>query len=368
MTYSFLNAKFAEMTNEDDMTTYQSTNSDFTELEGQKPRMSIHAVLGFAMSIASVAALSPIFVVRFSCVTCFSIPLIAILATVLNLSALATIKRSEGRLRGKYMAMSGITIAVVYIISLSSIFCVFAFREIREVRQRAQLSDIDVALELFNSQFGGYPPSDAMDEYGLPYCSAMKLCEALMGRDLKGFHPSSRFKRDGTDDSGTHLYDSNTLEIRKGPYIPTETAHAYRLRDLYKNIGPFDGNEYVLCDVYKNVKHIGTRKRVGMPILYYKANTSRTAHDINDPDNPENIYDYKDNHALIGLGVPGKPGQKHPLYENPRIFYEMTRDYNVAKMSKPQRADTFILLSAGKDGLYGTKDDIANFEIGWKPK
>jgi len=32
--------------------------------------------------------------------------------------------------------------------------------------------------------------------------------------------------------------------------------------------------------------------------------------------------------------------------------------------SRPHRADTFILISAGQDGQYGTADDICNFE--WK--
>ena len=66
-----------------------------------------------------------------------------------------------------------------------------------------------------------------------------------------------------------------------------------------------------------------------MPILYYKADTSHTEHDINNPDNPKNIYNYKDNHELLSLGVPWKPNEKHPLFTNPRIFYEMTKDRNV---------------------------------------
>jgi hypothetical protein len=84
---------------------------------------------------------------------------------------------------------------------------------------------------------------------------------------------------------------------------------------------------------------------------------------VNDPNNPDNIYNYKDNHTLLALGVPGKSGVKHPMYEDPKIFYEITRNQ---KTMKPYRADTFILLSAGPDGLYGTKDDIANFEFKWK--
>lgn len=278
---------------------------------------------------------------------------------------------------GDYFVPWGFSVVRVLITILLIIFiCVIILSSIPHrskpyayvVKQKAQLKSIDTALELFNSEFDGYPPSNALDEDGLSYSGAMKLCEAVVGQDLKGFHPKARFRQDGTGDSRNPLYDANTLEVRKGPYIPIESANAYRLKDVYKNTGPFEGNEYMLCDVFKKVKHIKTGKRIGLPILYYKADRSKTAHDVNNPDNPENIYNYKDNHALISLGVPGMPGQKHPLYENPKIFYEMTRDYDVAEMSKPQRADTFILLSAGHDGLYGTKDDVANFEIGWKPE
>ena len=33
-------------------------------------------------------------------------------------------------------------------------------------------------------------------------------------------------------------------------------------------------------------------------------------------------------------------------------------------MPRPYRADSYILISAGYDGLYGTRDDICNFD--WK--
>jgi len=113
---------------------------------------------------------------------------------------------------------------------------------------------------------------------------------------------------------------------------------------------------------------LGDKTQIAILLYSSKADTSKTAHDVNDPNNPENIYDYRDNHALLALGVPGKPGQKHPLYENPKIFYEMSRNYRFTETNKPQRADTYILLSAGQDGLYGTKDDFTNFDFRWKPK
>lgn len=241
------------------------------------------------------------------------------------------------------------------------------------VKQKAHFKSIDDGIELFNTEFDDYPPSDALDEEGIPYCGAMKLSEAVMGRDLLGYHPESVFRSDGTDGKGKVLYPGfyrSGTSTRKGPYLPLDHANAYTLAELYGdgNTGPFEPNHFVLCDVFRRVKHIKTGKKIGLPILYYKVDTSKTTHDVNDPDNPENIYDYRDNHALVNLGIPGKPEQKHPLYENPKIFYEMTRDYDLSKMSKPQRADTFILLSAGHDGLYGTEDDVANFDIRWEPK
>jgi hypothetical protein len=253
-------------------------------------------------------------------------------------------------------------------------------RPVHPTWQQAQFHSIDAALELFNSEFDGYPPSGALDEDGRPYCGAMKLSEAMMGWDLMGFHPDSVFRSDGTDGKGTVLYPEAgvlstedyraNLNMRKGPYLPPDNANAYSLADLYGsgNTGPFTSKHFVLCDVFRRVEHRHIGKRVGMPILYYKANTSKTAHDINDPNNPENIYNYKDNHALLAMGVPGKPGQKHPLFEKPRIFYEMTRDYKVTTQSIPNRQDSYILLSAGKDSLYGTEDDIGNFHMRWKPK
>ena len=243
-----------------------------------------------------------------------------------------------------------------------------------DVKQRAQLKSIDTALELFTSELDKYTPSDAMDEEGVDYCGAMKLSEAVMGRDLMGFHPDSVFRSDGTNGKGKVLYPAplgdyrNNLSIRKGPYLPLDHANAYSLADLYGegNTGPFDPNHFVLCDVFKHFKLRGTRKKVGMPILYYKADTSKPANDVSDPNNPDNIYNYKDNHAFLALGVPGKPGQKHPLYEDPKIFYEIAWDDRANGPSRPHRADTFILLAAGHDGLYGTKDDITNFDLKWK--
>ena len=48
------------------------------------------------------------------------------------------------------------------------------------------------------------------------------------------------------------------------------------------------------------------------------------------------------------------------LFENPEKFYEITRDYRIS-IERPYRAHSYILISAGVDGLYGTGDDVFNF-------
>jgi type II secretory pathway pseudopilin PulG len=257
-------------------------------------------------------------------------------------------------------------------------------RYARDVRQKAQLHSIDTAIELFNSELDGYPPSGATDTTGAQYCGAMKLAEAMVGLDLMGFHPDSAFRSDGkTVGSGgvlINLYDTSTLTARKGPYLQLENANAFKISDLYwengSTIGPFNQDLYVLCDGYNRVTNKSTTKKIGMPILYYKANTAKDEHDLINPNNPDNIYNYLDNEELVALGFPGQPGPdaggpKHDL-SDPKRFYRNTWNdqiYDSAKptFARPYRADSYILISAGWDGNYGTADDICNFEWKFKP-
>ncbi len=231
------------------------------------------------------------------------------------------------------------------------------------VKQTGQLHAIDAAAELFNNELNGYPPSEAVDDANRPYCGAMKLAEATMGRDLSGFHRLSQFRQDGTDPNGKLLYTPQTLADRKGPYLMAEDARAYRLVDVYGkgHTGPFREDAYVLCDIYEKKRPSG--KKTGMPILYYRANVKATAHDVNDPNNPANIYNYRDNQALVELGVPGDSKAVHPLGD-PKRFYLNTESDKPGMRGTPRRADSYILISAGYDGLYGTADDVCNFE--WK--
>ena len=276
-----------------------------------------------------------------------------------------------------------------------------------DVKQKAQFHSIAIALDLFNSEFDGYPNSDATDDEtpAQNYCGAMKLCEALVGQDLKGFNPLSRFRR---SDFGTapcyttpapgmlyppigclaaDVYAEN-VQSRKMS-LQLENANAYQIRDIYRqadilaagftNHAGFDPNTYVLCDSYTRVTNKSTGKKMGMPILYYKADPTKPGYPVpgyspTDVERRNNYtYNIYDNQDLIDMGLPWNPGvYVHPLASGgttdlgvpvdfPKKFYDMTRDPKVTTGDRPVRADSYILISAGYDGEYGTSDDITNF-------
>lgn len=289
---------------------------------------------------------------------------------------LGVVKKRGGGLESHRSFLTGFTIVelltvmsiIVILITLLVPSLNMAKRFATKVKQRNQFHSIDVALEIFHAEHDGYPDSDELDEAGVPYCGALRLCEAMLGQDLLGFHPDSRFRADGMGGvPPVDLYPPNpftaNLRARDGLYLKLEEANAYKLKNLYGTgaTAPFNEEIFVLCDVYRRVRNIQTGRGVGMPVLYYKANTSKTAHDLGNPDNLENIYDYKDNIDLVMLGKPWDPTGTPPPLSRPLRFYEITLNDKITAMDRSYRSDSFILISAGFDGEYGTRDDIFNF-------
>ena len=257
------------------------------------------------------------------------------------------------------------------------------------VKQNAQFNAIRAALELFRTESGGeYPESSASDSTDAPYCGAMKLCEAMMGQDLLGYHPQSRFLVSSSfTSSSNQLYRllqtdprfTSNLKERKGPYLETDKVSAHMLTDIYptSGLGVFTGQSgqmYVLSDVYKRTANLGTgqESKVGMPVLYYRADVSGMKHDPNAPnatplptrtDNGGYIYNNWDNQELLDLGMPG--GGTHQL-AGPNgsglNFYQYITNPQITMAKRPYKPDSYILISAGWDGEYGTKDDIADFQ------
>lgn len=253
----------------------------------------------------------------------------------------------------------------------------------KETKQKSQFAAIEQALLAFRSDYGDYPPSGQRDETptnsAVHYCGAQKLAEALLGLDLLGFHPRSGWRADGYDASGTEWsYDpdevrgDDSLYERVGPYLELTSANAFTLNDFFGvgNTAPLRADRFVLCDSFGAKKVTlpqpdGTTTVVnaGTPILYYKANTYSKIHKPAPGQIP--IYGYADNIFLIGLNPlnldKGRLGDNYGFYQ---AFYDFITDPKILDTTNrlwPYRADSYILISAGADGLYGTSDDITNF-------
>jgi len=270
-------------------------------------------------------------------------------------------------------------------------------RYARGVTQKGQFHNIENALELFLIDHGQYPDSATVDtdDPVLPYCGAMKMCEAVMGQDGFGFHPDSKFYASGltvtgapakTDPDPEKLYldlgadmtdpaNKANLRERKSYLQPSADKMELHKIDEYflaGNYGQYPANCAVIADVFKSNDNSVTGEKIGLPVLYYRANVSKMEHDANGLDPAtytphSNTYDFYDNQYLVNLFELKTTGAltsiDHQLY-NPDVFYRVTLDKksNTIGFDQPYRKDSYILISAGFDGLYGTRDDICNFK------
>ncbi len=171
------------------------------------------------------------------------------------------------------------------------------------------------------------------------------------------------------------------------PNAPEEEREKYRLdaaRDKdHKEIGM-----PVFLDAYKQ------------PVLYYRANKTQTNAVNLDPTYKNKdligVYDPYDNSYYTGLETlpagqaptepdkaidlgavlpPGQDGFIHPLSQlgsmqnvnklgqnfEENTFQGFIRDKNVTVRVWPHNPDSYLLISAGPDHMYGTEDDITNF-------
>jgi prepilin-type N-terminal cleavage/methylation domain-containing protein len=245
----------------------------------------------------------------------------------------------------------------------------------KEAQQKSQLTKIGLALTAFRNDYGDYPPSYWMLPLGTPgapgpmdYCGAQQLTEALLGRDLLGFHPKSTWSATDLTFYPPPPIPTQNLDERRGPYLELATTSAFKLGDLYgaalasTQLPP---STFVICDSY-GVKKVtlasGETVKAGTPILYYRANTASKT--IDPAVLPHlRIYSIMDNVPLTAQLTSIADGQGHELGDpaNPQLFYDFIRDPKVEARPWPYRPDSYLLISAGADGLYGTKDDICNF-------
>jgi prepilin-type N-terminal cleavage/methylation domain-containing protein len=219
------------------------------------------------------------------------------------------------------------------------------------------------------------------------------------------------------DRSGTQQAEVDaSLKRRQPTYLKVDDVEAFQVGQLFNNPNPvYPGNiDYtgtkdtttrisapVLTDVYKAKKVTlpnGSTAMAGTPILYYKANTNSikfpdtagitsSTNDnmpgtyqatVTDANQQGFIYNILDNDDLVSLGQMMKPTERHHYNANYTenvivgattlnangvwLFYNAITNQKMTNQVRPYNADKYILISAGHDGIYGTKDDICNFE------
>jgi len=229
----------------------------------------------------------------------------------------------------------------------------------KETSTRALIHTLENGLALFKSETRlgrQYPPSYWPAHKGSPYSGSMSsaygaqtLVWALAGPELRG---TAGFMTDNIGD----LYASDPPPTLYGPFIDISKARIEKPTAL--NLDPMTTEAPVFMDDF------------GGAVLYFKARIGAS---------PTEIYDIGDNYAFLEKDA---AGQAHPLLWNePGNWWTETstdppsggsgflgyiEDLRVAKMSSgarhaPHNPDSFLLISAGRDQLYGTADDIANF-------
>ena len=185
----------------------------------------------------------------------------------------------------------------------------------KDLAVRTQLASISTGLELFKSDYDEYPVS--LDPLGIRP-GAQLLCDAMLGEDLRGPFVNGQ---------------------QKNPYVKQEGI----------DFAPYDpdgsNGSYVMVGKWGN------------PILYYAAAPGAMV-----SDHITNIYDEDDNADYVD-----SLGSSNPLNTS---FYEYITNRQVLPPAGqnltidnavPYMPDSFILITAGKDGLYGNEDDITNF-------
>ncbi len=265
----------------------------------------------------------------------------------------------------------------------------------KALKQKSVLHSLEVGLEFFHDENDGYPQSKVESNNGADplICGAQHLAEALLGRDQRGFDPVSKWYAP-KQDAAVKEYetDSTSINRRKKLYVELKDSAVVLLENLYDS---YSGRVYssdgtgkilapVITDIFRQKQIVlpsGQKYFVGNPILYYKANEGSRDFEWDPLPTQESrlIYNYEDNAALIQLGPVKDPvDSKHLFdpaepysYTDPKgvaktgfgkqRFYNTITDPAVQNYRKPYNPQSFILMSAGYDGIFGTKDDVTNF-------
>ncbi len=278
-----------------------------------------------------------------------------------------------------------------------------ARNQARKTAVRAQINAMEVGLEAFRQEEGKYVPSNANYYASDPLNpdsteltrwevrgadnlqGAHLLLDALVGRDFLGYDP--RAPRSGND--SYNRWDPTN--DRRQPFIPVDgvdvTSPQKPPEDAWGAYANLNEVQPQIDNVYCRV----FRDKFGWPVLYYRASPTANANTPiigttgSDPDAGNGVYDGFDNEFFTSytnsqhkiadanqlLTVPGGGGNYGASLD--RRFAEFIRSVRASSYDvnnptlitqpRPVKSDRFIILSPGKDGIYGNLDDVANFDV-----
>ena len=225
-------------------------------------------------------------------------------------------------------------------------------------------------------------------------CGAQHLAEALVGRDSRGFDPRTDWyapddSSDNTDPKNPYTDNLKSIKRRKPLYVEIKEFGVYRLDQFYDSGSGAvfsqsgDLEAPILTDIFNINPVIDESGSAGSPILYYRADTTKKHWQFRNPDSatpPQAdyqhwVYNYDDNKAIIDLGFTSSaisidPDKHFPdldpddgveLDQVGAFYHFITDDTQQQDFLRPFNAAGYILISAGNDGVYGTKDDLTNF-------
>ena len=259
-----------------------------------------------------------------------------------------------------------------------------AQRKAREVAIDAQLYSIGQGLHFFKGDFGYYPssvPQLADDSSGNPMAEdrgsirpnyviqgAHRMVFALLGRDLRGCPADSNNNPDSfngwyyTTDQAGEVYQqssswsaSSERTARRTPYVSPEGF-------LIKNDDKVYDNVPLLCDKFDKDKGAPDDYAARQVILYYNPDTEIILLPSGGDPRYESGYYEIDNELITedaictwGSDLPGQLKFQEFIYD-PSSTLELG-----GEVRRPHNVDSFILISKGHDGEYGTPDDRFNW-------
>ncbi len=279
---------------------------------------------------------------------------------------------------------------------------------------RAQINAMTVGLEAFHGDEGEYPASNAVlwaddlvnpdpwmsawevGTQAAPLQGAHILLDALVGRDFLGYDP--RAPAVGPSGGGTPYDRWAPANDRREHYIPPDGVDVTSLNEPPEDAaGVVPGVTQPTISGPNETQPLVARvfrDKFGWPMLYYRASptTNQNTPIMQSSANPnpnygDGVYDGVDNAMFTSYTVTTNPhkiadaNMDFPLsasgygasLEDESRFAEFIRSlrsstYDTAVptdilIPRPVKADHFIILSAGKDGIYGNLDDVANFEV-----